>query len=297
MKKLLLIICLSFILISPFFALAAESGLGDTGFETVCKKGGELALGACIANIYKLSLGLGAVVALFMTILAGYRYMNAAGNAEQVESAKESFTYAITGLIILFVAYALLYTINPDLVKFRKVGDIGKLPAIVFQAPAPPITGPAIDLAKQIQGLAARITLAMVHASGNSDNATARKNIDDTAEGREALHSCYGTAPCKSVALDETMLGAMIELAKTYSFSVSEIAGGAHSANSAHYAGRAFDVNYINGTRVNASHPSQQAFRDKCRTLGAVQYLGPGAAGHSTHIHCAWAAGGTDIGD
>lgn len=90
-----------------------------TGFETICNR--EAGLAPCIQKIYLFSLGLGALIAMFMVVLAGYRYMTAQGNAEQVESAKGAFASAFIGLIIIFIAFILLYLINPDLVKFKKL--------------------------------------------------------------------------------------------------------------------------------------------------------------------------------
>ena len=133
-----------------------------------------------------------------------------------------------------------------------------------------------------------RITLATSHASGVRDNATARDNIVDTADGRRAHRSCYGTAPCGSVSLNVAMLRGMLELRKHFTFRVSEIAGGSHSAGSRHYAGRAFDVDSIDGQAVSASNPHFRSFMARCRALGAVEVLGPGDAGHATHLHCGW---------
>jgi peptidoglycan hydrolase-like protein with peptidoglycan-binding domain len=133
-----------------------------------------------------------------------------------------------------------------------------------------------------------RISLATVHSSGVSDNANARQNMLDTANGGAAHRSTYGTAPGGTVFLSTAMLKGMTTLSQSWSFGVSEICGGSHSSNSRHYAGVAFDVSTINGSHVSASHPSQQAFRNKCSALGATEVLGPGDAGHSTHIHAGW---------
>lgn len=100
-----------------------------TGFEDICKVQ-ENGLATCIKQLYLFSLGLGSIIALLMIVLAGFRYMTASGNAQQVEGAKESFSAAFIGLIIIFIAFILLYVINPDLVHFKKLD----LPAI----PAPP---------------------------------------------------------------------------------------------------------------------------------------------------------------
>ncbi|MBX7211256.1 MAG: chitosanase [Verrucomicrobiaceae bacterium] len=132
------------------------------------------------------------------------------------------------------------------------------------------------------------ITLATVHASGVSDQANARQNMTDTAAGLHAQRSSYGTAPGGTVPLDERLLHGLIALAGQYRFSVSEIAGGSHSANSRHYAGVAADFNVINGHGVSASNPDVPAFKNLCRTLGATEVLGPGDPGHGTHVHAAW---------
>jgi hypothetical protein len=132
------------------------------------------------------------------------------------------------------------------------------------------------------------ITLATTHVSGNVDNANARQNIVDTSSRTDASRSSYGTAPGGTVKLDIQMLASLLKLADTYTFSVSELAGGEHSAGSRHYNGVTVDVNVINGRHVNSTHPDVANFKRDCRSLGATQVLGPGDTGHSTHVHCAW---------
>ena len=134
----------------------------------------------------------------------------------------------------------------------------------------------------------ANITLATAHVSGVNDNATARQNIEDTANGRAASRSSYGTARGGSVKLDIKLLTGILKLAETYRFSISELAGGAHSRTSRHYNGVSLDVNVLNGRHVSATHPEVANFKRDCRSLGATEVLGPGDPGHATHIHCAW---------
>ncbi len=109
-------------------ALASAENRADapaTGFESICRLKDDNhrfiqgALYPCIGQIYVFSLGAGALIALLMVVLAGYRYMTAGGNAEQVSTAKESLDMAFKGLIIIFVGFILLYLINPDLVQFK----------------------------------------------------------------------------------------------------------------------------------------------------------------------------------
>jgi hypothetical protein len=149
------------------------------------------------------------------------------------------------------------------------------------------VEGERQDLARQI--LADRgITLATRHVSGVVDRANAKQNITDTAAGKAATRSSYGTAPGRTVDLNVATLRAMVALGRTYSYRVSEVAGGSHSSGSLHYAGRAFDVDQINGQPVSRSRPVYRAFLEAARKLGADERLGPGDAGHDTHVHAGW---------
>ncbi|WFU23926.1 murein L,D-transpeptidase catalytic domain family protein [Bradyrhizobium sp. CB1717] len=157
----------------------------------------------------------------------------------------------------------------------------------------PPAAHLAMDASETTASLAMRIlhspkiVLARGHTSGVQDNATAFDNIKDTAEGRAAHRSSYGNAPGGVVNLDPRMLRGMLDLAESFSFSVSEFCGGSHNTNSRHYAGCTADINTINGQHVGAG-PSAASFQQRCRELGATEVLGPGDAGHSTHIHAGW---------
>ena len=80
----------------------------------------------------------------------------------------------------------------------------------------------------------------------------------------------------------------MLDLAQTYSFQISEIAGGSHSKKSRHYAGVAMDVDSINGETVSHKNKNVSGFIKKCKELGATEVLGPGSKGHDSHVHAAW---------
>jgi chitosanase len=121
-----------------------------------------------------------------------------------------------------------------------------------------------------------KVKLATGHVSGEIDQAAARQNIIDVAAGMKATRSHYGTAPGGKVALDPRLLRGIVSLAQQYSFSISELAGGSHNANSRHYAGLAVDFNILNGRGIRAGHPDLAAFMARCRALGATELLGPG---------------------
>jgi len=101
-----------------------------------------------------------------------------------------------------------------------------------------------------------------VHVSGVRDNANARQNIVDTANGLQAARSNYQGAPGGRVSLDPRMLAALRQIGAEGSLRVSEIAGGSHSTGSRHYAGRAFDIDQYGGR-------STTTIVNRCRQLGA----------------------------
>lgn len=137
-----------------------------------------------------------------------------------------------------------------------------------------------------------RIELNTILPSGRNERlpADSFSNMRDAVMGTSRT-SCYGNANCTDVFLDETLLQSMlmIEQKHGYGYSVTTIAGGSHSSSSRHYSGIAFDLNYINGTKIGfSSRTLNRQFMDLCRSYGATEVLGPGHSGHSTHIHCAW---------
>ncbi|WP_433719009.1 hypothetical protein ACQP2Y_31655 [Actinoplanes sp. CA-051413] len=121
------------------------------------------------------------------------------------------------------------------------------------------------------------ITLQTVHVSGVADNAHARQNIVDTANGLQAARSNYGGAPGGRVSLDPRMLTALRQIGAEGALRVSEIAGGSHSTGSRHYAGRAFDLDQYGGR-------STTTIVNRCRQLGAT--LAQFESGN--HVHCEW---------
>ena len=138
------------------------------------------------------------------------------------------------------------------------------------------------------------ITLNTSHPSGISDPAsTARQNIVDTADCKAAKTSAYSDVGVTSVWLHTGMLNCMKSLVTTYGYTyrVTEIAGGDHSSTSYHYRGTAFDVSVINGVGVSSSNPYWQTFNQRCVNMGSIESLGPGDAGHDTHVHNAWPSG------
>jgi len=126
---------------------------------------------------------------------------------------------------------------------------------------------------------------------GRFDGADPLSNIRDAAAGRAAKTSCYGNAPCTTVALSSRLLDSVDRLRTQYGFRffVTSIAGATHSAGSYHYAGRAIDIDEVNGVRINGDSAIARQWMAACSALGAVEVFGPNNdPSHQDHIHCAW---------
>ncbi len=132
------------------------------------------------------------------------------------------------------------------------------------------------------------ISLSERHVSGIQDAATPEKNVVQSLFLHKASRSHYQNAPGGEVFLSIPMMRAMLELAQTYQYRVSEISGGSHSHRSRHYAGVAMDVDVINHQPVSATNHFVSGFMLKCKTLGATEVLGPGSPGHGSHVHAGW---------
>ncbi|XP_006811639.1 uncharacterized protein LOC102809432, partial [Saccoglossus kowalevskii] len=149
----------------------------------------------------------------------------------------------------------------------------------------------AKELACDIQAHSS-IYLLTVNPSGVDDGADAASNIRDTCNGCMAKRSSYscssGTAPGGYVCLSESVLGYILDVGNnaaspSNTVQVNSIAGACHSTTSYHYRGTAVDF------QVKASSP-WETYMNLCAANGAVENLGPGDPGHSSHTHCAFSS-------
>ena len=122
MKKLFSAFFVSFLLLFLIGPLAsaqllntqsnAVKTLGNTT-NTAGSQGGlsQISIGSLAAQIIQVVLGLLAVIFLVLLIVAGFQWMTAAGNEEQVKKSLATMKSAIIGLIIILAAYAITYFI------------------------------------------------------------------------------------------------------------------------------------------------------------------------------------------
>lgn len=147
MKKILSIIIL-WTAIPGGFGLAAEpcrSGAGGycvklaaviPGLEFIQYEGSSF--GDFLSSIYVFALGLVGISAFIMFVYAGFKYMTAGDNETRVKDARKKMGDASLGLILAFLSWLILRTINPDLTK-KFDFNIQKLSAPAMAPPAEPV--------------------------------------------------------------------------------------------------------------------------------------------------------------
>lgn len=80
------------------------------------EQGTDVATLACIPVIIKLvvnaALVFSGIVALFFIIFSGVKYITSNGDQAKIDSAKKTLTYAIIGLIVIFMSFTILSIIS-----------------------------------------------------------------------------------------------------------------------------------------------------------------------------------------
>lgn len=75
----------------------APGGTGGVGF-----------LSRFISNLITIFLIVAVVVAFFFLVMGGIRYITSGGDREAAEAARSQITKAVIGLLLVFIAYAIL---------------------------------------------------------------------------------------------------------------------------------------------------------------------------------------------
>jgi len=72
-----------------------------------------------IAGVYRLAIGLAAVFAVVMIIIAGYQWIFSGGSSDKTGAAKKRIFGAAVGLMLALLSYIILNAITPRLVELR----------------------------------------------------------------------------------------------------------------------------------------------------------------------------------
>jgi hypothetical protein len=75
------------------------------------------------SNIVIVAIGFAGLALFIMLLVGGFKYLTSAGNPKAAESARNTITYAILGLVLVALAYLILMFISTftgvDLSTFR----------------------------------------------------------------------------------------------------------------------------------------------------------------------------------
>src|SRR3989344_9297580 len=112
----------------------------DGGLYVSCGEIGVRGFACILTTILKILLSLAFLVAIIFVVISGYRFITSQGNEQAVTKAKQNLTWAIIGIVLIFLAWILMSFI----LDLAKTGDPG---AIVPEDPPidaepPPDLGP-----------------------------------------------------------------------------------------------------------------------------------------------------------
>lgn len=74
----------------------------------VCKGTNKNSLYVLIGNVVNLLLTIAGIIAVIMIVIGGIRYTTSAGDAGQTKSARDTIIYAIAGLVVAIMAFAIV---------------------------------------------------------------------------------------------------------------------------------------------------------------------------------------------
>lgn len=306
----------AYCLLAPLPEIGNEQGLVDTKD-----------LGGYVNGLIRLIIGLTAVLSVLMLVVGGIQYMSTTAVGGK-QAARDRIQNAILGILLAVGSYAILNTINPNLVNLQfytpgeeipfEPGDEGveysglsinrgtldDLSGITVP------TGTAKELATKVLELsnASKITLLstnVIRDTADINRSSALQNVKDTADGKAGWTSHRAHGGARQVSIHEGIFKALILMSDTSKIQVNEILGGKHSESSTHYLGKGLDIQASqSATNVN------RALMNACRAAGAnpdkiygpcgSDYNSDGTystcrttgyatnSDHKTHIHCGW---------
>lgn len=109
-------------LISLFTTTTSPLAFAESPQETTCKgAGGKWEDGKCqnqasngpsvqsvIQNVIDLLLFLVGIIAVIVIVVSGFRFVTSNGDPQQISKAKDSIIYAVIGIVVAVMAYAIV---------------------------------------------------------------------------------------------------------------------------------------------------------------------------------------------
>jgi hypothetical protein len=125
--KFLILLVILFSFLGCFFVLAAEQGQGKSleisypksPFSGIEISGTKTPLPVFIKYIFEFSVFFVLCISILLLVFAGFKYITSMGNPAAAKDAKERIESAVLGIAIVFFAFLILNTVDPDLLKSR----------------------------------------------------------------------------------------------------------------------------------------------------------------------------------
>lgn len=116
LRQALIVLGLTTVLLTIFAAIGGTAGAqliqpGDQPTGIAGATGGEGSIRALILRIVDFFLLFLGLIAVIMIIYGGITYVTAAGNQEAVDKAKKIIMYAVIGIVIVLLSFALVNTV------------------------------------------------------------------------------------------------------------------------------------------------------------------------------------------
>lgn len=117
LSKVILSSVISLFLINNVLAVDINQYTGDIatkgGYKTVGVT--ETTLSQTVGSIIKVALSIVGTIFLILTIYAGFLWMTAGGNEENVEKATKIIKFAVVGLIIILASYSITWFVMKNI--------------------------------------------------------------------------------------------------------------------------------------------------------------------------------------
>mgnify|MGYP001592809766 CR=1 FL=1 len=69
-------------------------------------------LGELMSNIIQIMISIGGILCIIFIIVGGFKFVTSGGDEKKLASAKGTLTYAIVGLIVIILAFAMIQVVQ-----------------------------------------------------------------------------------------------------------------------------------------------------------------------------------------
>jgi hypothetical protein len=113
-KKILLLLIFSFIITRPVLAQNINELTGKVAQQGGYQTAGvtDTSLSQTVGRIIKIALSMIGTIFLVLTVYAGFLWMTASGNDEQVKKATGILKMAVIGIVIVLASYSITYFVT-----------------------------------------------------------------------------------------------------------------------------------------------------------------------------------------